>query len=101
MNTNAGRDADAARIVSVEARSVSIPLDNVTSFSTRKVSERNYTLVKVRTADGHEGIGFCYAGSRAGALVTLAVRELFKPILIGQSALRVEGLWQEMYQDSL
>lgn len=90
-----------SRIVSVEARTISIPLDNVTSFSTRKVSARDYTLVKVRTADGHEGIGFCYGGSRAGVLVTHAVRELFKPLLIGQSALRVEGLWQEMYQDSL
>lgn len=90
-----------SRITSVETRTVSIPLDNVTSFSTRKVSARDYVLVKIRTADGHEGIGFCYGGSRAGVLVAHAVRELFKPMLEGQSALRVEGLWQEMYQDSL
>jgi L-alanine-DL-glutamate epimerase-like enolase superfamily enzyme len=55
----------------------------------------------VRTADGHEGQGFCYGGSRAGVLVAHAVRELFQPMLLGQSALRTEGLWQEMYQDSL
>lgn len=90
-----------SRIVSVEARTIRIPLDQVTSFSTRNVSARDYTLVKVRTADGHEGIGFCYGGSRGGVLVTHAVRELFKPLLVGQSALRVEGLWQEMYRDSL
>ncbi|MGE4370875.1 MAG: mandelate racemase/muconate lactonizing enzyme family protein [Burkholderiaceae bacterium] len=90
-----------SRIVSVETRALSIPLDNVTSFSTRKVSARDYVLVKVRTADGHEGIGFCYGGSRAGILVAHAVRELFKPMLIGEDALRVEGLWQDMYQDSL
>ncbi len=90
-----------SRIVSVEARTVSVPLDHVTSFSTRKVSARDYVLVKIRTADGHEGIGFCYAGSRAGVLVAHAVRELFKPMLLEQDALRVEGLWQEMYQDSL
>ncbi|MGN6703806.1 MAG: mandelate racemase/muconate lactonizing enzyme family protein [Burkholderiaceae bacterium] len=95
-------DFDAnARIVSVEARSVEIPLDHATSFSTRKVLARHYTLVRVRTADGNEGIGFCYAGSRGGSLVTHAVRELFAPMLVGQNALRVEGLWQEMYQDSL
>jgi L-alanine-DL-glutamate epimerase-like enolase superfamily enzyme len=93
--------ANDSRIVSVEARTISIPLDNVTSFSTRKVSARDYTLVKIRTADGHEGIGFCYGGSRGGVMVTHAVRELFKPLLIGQSALRVEGLWNEMYQDTL
>ncbi len=90
-----------ARIVSVEARTISIPLDQPTSFSTRQVFARDYTLVRVRTADGLEGIGFCYGGSRGGVLVTHAVRELFKQTLIGQSALRVEGLWQEMYQDSL
>jgi L-alanine-DL-glutamate epimerase-like enolase superfamily enzyme len=90
-----------SRITSVETRTVSIPLDHVTSFSTRKVSARDYTLVKIRTADGHEGIGFCYGGSRGGVMVTHAVRELFASMLIGQNTLRVEGLWQEMYQDSL
>jgi L-alanine-DL-glutamate epimerase-like enolase superfamily enzyme len=90
-----------ARIVSVEARTVSIPLDHPTSFSTRQVLARDYTLVRVRTADGHQGIGFCYGGSRAGVLVTHAVRELFRDTLVGQNALRVEGLWQDMYRDSL
>jgi L-alanine-DL-glutamate epimerase-like enolase superfamily enzyme len=90
-----------ARIVSVEARTVSIPLDHPTSFSTRQVLARDYTLVRVRTADGHQGIGFCYGGSRAGVLVTHAVRELFRNTLVGQNALRVEGLWQDMYRDSL
>ncbi|MCQ6258291.1 mandelate racemase/muconate lactonizing enzyme family protein [Pseudomonas sp. Q11] len=100
-NNNVSDYANDSRIVAVEARTISIPLDNVTSFSTRKVSARDYVLVKIRTADGHQGIGFCYGGSRGGVMVTHAVRELFKPLLIGQSALRVEGLWQEMYQDSL
>lgn len=101
MNNNAGENESGARIVSVQARTVCIPLDHATSFSTRKVLARHYTLVKVRTADGIEGIDFCYAGSRGGALVALAVRELFRDQLIGQNALRVEGLWQEMYQESL
>jgi L-alanine-DL-glutamate epimerase-like enolase superfamily enzyme len=101
VNTNASDYANDSRIVSVEARSISVPLDHVTSFATRKVSSRDYTLVRVRTADGHQGIGFCYAGSRAGTLVTHAVRELFKPVLLGQSALHTEGLWQQMYQDSI
>jgi len=90
-----------SKITTVEARTVSIPLDQATSFSTRRVTARDYTVVRVRTADGHEGIGFCYGGSRAGSLVTHAVRELFAPMLVGQSALRVEGLWEEMYQDSI
>ena len=90
-----------SKITAVEARTVSIALDQATSFSTRRVTARDYSVVRARTADGHEGIGFCYGGSRAGSLVTHAVRELFAPMLVGQSALRVEGLWEEMYQDSI
>jgi L-alanine-DL-glutamate epimerase-like enolase superfamily enzyme len=92
---------DASRIVAVQARTIRIPLDKVTSFSTRQVAARDYTLVRVRTADDQEGIGFCYGGSHGGALVTFALRELFAQRLQGENALRVEGLWQEMYMDSL
>src|SRR5674476_618836 len=95
MQNKASDYTNDSRIVSVEARTVRIALDHPTSFSTRQVSARDYTLVRVRSADGLQGIGFCYGGSRGGALVTHAVRELFKSQLVGQSALRVEGLWQQ------
>ena len=101
MQNKASDYTNDSRIVSVEARTVRIALDHPTSFSTRQVSARDYTLVRVRSADGLQGIGFCYGGSRGGVLVTHAVRELFKEALVGQSTLRVEGLWQEMYQDTL
>jgi L-alanine-DL-glutamate epimerase-like enolase superfamily enzyme len=94
-------DQSAASIVAVQARTVRIPLEQQTAFSTRLVAARDYTVVRIKTADGQHGIGFCYSGSQAGALVTLAVRELFAPILKGRSALDVEGLWRDMYQDSL
>ncbi len=93
--------AEASRIVSVEARTVRVPLDTPTSFSTRHVLARDYALVRIRTADGVEGQGFCYGGSRAGELVSAAVRLLFAPALLGRSALHVEGLWAEGYQDSI
>ena len=78
-----------------------VPLDTVTSFATRTVSARDYCLVKVRSADGVEGIGFCYVGSAGGNIAKVAVEELLAKRLVGQDSLRVEGLWQEMYQDSL
>ncbi len=68
---------------------------------TRRVTAREYTLVKVRGDDGAEGIGFCYAGASAGALATEAVRALLAPLLIGEDPYRVEGLWQEMYREAL
>ncbi len=89
------------KIESVSSCAVSIPLDQVTSFATRTVSERHYLLVKVRGDDGTEGIGFCYVGSKAGALGTVAVRELLAPVLLGEDPYRIEGLWEEMYRDSI
>lgn len=90
-----------AKIQSVAVCVARIPLDHVTSFATRTVSARDYCLVKVRSGDGIEGLGFCYVGSAGGNIAKIAVEELLAPRLIGQDALRVEGLWQEMYQESL
>ena len=89
------------RIESVVARTVRVPLLNVTAFSTRTVAHRDYALVRVRGDDGVEGIGFCYGGSNAGVLVTTAARELLAPMLLGQDPFRTEGLWQAMYQEAL
>ena len=88
-------------IESIQVASVAVPLDKVTSFSTRTVSERHYCLVKVRGKDGNEGIGFCYVGSAGGDIAKLAVEQLLAPKLIGQNSHRSEGLWMEMYNESI
>ena len=89
------------KIASSSACTARIPLDHVTAFATRTVSARDYGLVKVRSNEGIEGIGFCYAGSSAGTLVQKAVEDLLAAKLIGQESTRTEGLWQEMFQESL
>ena len=90
-----------AKIDSLSFCVARVPLDSVTSFATRTVSERHYLLVRLRTDDGGRGIGFCYLGSKAGSLGAVAVRDLLGPVLLGQDPYRVEGLWQEMYRDAL
>ncbi len=90
-----------ARIESISVATARVPLDNVTAFATRTVSARDYGLVRVRSVGGAEGLGFCYAGSTAGTLVADAVEQLLAPLLIGQDSLRVEGLWQRMFQESI
>ena len=89
------------KIQSIDVCAVRVPLDKVTSFSNRTVTDRHYGLVKVRSDDGVEGIGFCYVGSAAGELFTVAVRDLLGPVLIGRDSYAVEGLWKAMYQESL
>lgn len=88
-------------IESVAVTSCEVPLDRVTSFSTRTVSSRHYGLVRVRSRDGHEGIGFCYVGSRAGGILKSAVELLLAPLLIGKESHQTEGLWQTLYQEAL
>ena len=61
------------RIESVSVCAAAVPLDRVTSFSTRTVSTRHYGLVKVRSSDGVEGIGFCYVVDPAAADLTISI----------------------------
>ncbi|HYM04797.1 MAG TPA: mandelate racemase/muconate lactonizing enzyme family protein [Stellaceae bacterium] len=89
------------RITKLRARAVAVPLEAATAFSRRSVSERHYALVEVEGDDGHKGIGFCYAGHAGGTLVTKAINGLLAKKVIGQDAHRVEGLWEEMYQEAL
>ena len=88
-------------IESVHVCVARVPLDKVTSFATRTVSARDYCLVKVRSTEGEEGIGFCYVGSSGGRIAAIAVEELLAPKLVGQDSHRVEGLWQQMYSEAL
>jgi L-alanine-DL-glutamate epimerase-like enolase superfamily enzyme len=88
------------KITSVRARAVAIPLDVATSLSSRDVRERHYGIVEVTGDDGVTGIGFCYVGSAGGRIFSEAVA-LLTPVVLAEDAHRVEGLWQEMYQEAL
>src|SRR6202046_4006119 len=93
--------AQVSKIVSVEARTVHIPLSRATAFARRQVTSRDYSLVRIRTEDGVEGIGHCYAGHSGGNVVTTAVREMLAPMLIGADSHATELLWKNMYQEVL
>src|SRR3546814_11985640 len=88
-------------IESVQVCAAVIPLDQITSFSNRTVSTRHYGLVKVRSTDGVEGIGFCYIGSGGGPIFTAAVEHQLAKVLIGKDSSGVEALWPAMYQAAL
>ncbi len=91
----------ASTIRTVQARLMRMPLAVATAFATRSVTARDYLLVKVVSADGVEGLGWTYAGSRAGEVALEAVEALFGPMLIRQNPLLVEALWERMYRESL
>ena len=89
------------QIGSISVCPVRVPLDKVTSFATRTVRAREYCLVKVHSKNGIDGIGFCYVGTAGAQIAEIAIRDLLAPVLIGQDSERVEGLWEEMYRESL
>jgi L-alanine-DL-glutamate epimerase-like enolase superfamily enzyme len=78
-----------------------VPLEAPLAQATRLAAERHYGLVEIEAEDGVAGIGFCHVGNRGGRMFVEAVHGLLAPLLIGESAHRVEGLWEKMYQDSL
>lgn len=89
------------KIASISVCTARVPLARATAFARRTVTARDYGLVKVRSTDGAEGIGFCYVGNRGGELLPVAVERLLAPVLLGQDSYGVEGLWQAMYQEAL
>lgn len=88
-------------VKSIESSLVRVPLKNVTSLSSRVVTNREYVLVRVTDTEGNAGIGFCYAGHRAGQIVQRAVIDLLAPVVLGQQSWRTAGLWSDMYQEGL
>ena len=90
------------KVTQLEACTCVVPLDSGVAFATRAVQERHFTLVRVRTDTGAEGLGFCYVGHKGGRIATLAVRDLLKDVVVvGRDAHQVEAIWDAMYRESL
>ncbi len=89
------------QIASVSVCIARVPLESPVTFATRTVQAREYCLVKVRSTEGVEGIGYCYAVNRSGRLLAVAVTDLLASVLIGRESLSVEALWRAMYQEAL
>jgi L-alanine-DL-glutamate epimerase-like enolase superfamily enzyme len=69
-------------------------------MSTRNLDRRDYLLVEIE-ADGAIGVGYSYAGTRGGGLLSLAVRDLLADVLVGANEDDIVGLWDRMYEETL
>lgn len=88
------------KITSVEAFAISIPLHVAVSDAVRRITHRDSLIVRIKTEDGLEGVGFTLGYDGSLAMVSL-VNVIYKPILEGANALHSEGLWAEMYRQSI
>src|SRR4029079_922186 len=84
-------------IAAVEAAHYRIPLPAVLSDSTHgEIAHFELVTARLRDADGAEGVGYTYTvGAGAGAI--RALLEELAPLLVGQDAEGIEGLWQRMW----
>ncbi len=90
-----------SKIVAVSCCLARVPLERPTAFAKRTVLARDYLLVKVRSDDGVEGIGFCYIGNTGGRIGIAAVEDLLARPLLGRDPLLVEMIWKDLYQEAL
>jgi L-alanine-DL-glutamate epimerase-like enolase superfamily enzyme len=58
-------------------------------------------LVRVRSEDGAEGIGYTYAGTSGGLWLQAGLDELIAPLLVGRDARAAEENWERVYNDLL
>ena len=87
-----------AKIVSVEPGFYRIPLPVVLTDSMHgemKAFELN--TVRVRDADGAEGIGYTYTVGRNGAAIDAILTRELPEIVMGADADRIETLWQKVW----
>jgi L-alanine-DL-glutamate epimerase-like enolase superfamily enzyme len=93
--------ADELRIAEISAATLRIPLKNTSATSTREIRHREWVLVRVRSEDGAEGIGYTYAGTSGGLWLQAGLDELIAPLLVGRDARAAEENWERVYNDLL
>ena len=89
------------KVTSLESCTCVVPLESGVAIASRGIRERHYTLVRVRTDTGAEGIGFCYGGHKAGHVVTLVVRDLLRDVVLGTDPQEAQAIWDSMYREAL
>src|SRR3982751_1747297 len=87
-------------ITEIEAFAISIPLRAAVSDAVRQITHRDHLIVRLRTDDGLEGVGFSLGYDGSLAMVSL-VDTIYRPILQNANAFHSEHLWSEMYRQSI
>jgi L-alanine-DL-glutamate epimerase-like enolase superfamily enzyme len=85
-------------IAAVEAEHYLIPLPEVLSDSTHgDIPNFELVTVRLRDAEGAEGVGYSYTVAAGGAAVRALVERYAAPLLVGADAERIEALWQKLW----
>ena len=87
-----------AKLVAVEPGYSLIPLPQVLTDSMHG-EMRGFELntVRVRDADGAEGVGYTFTVGRNGAAIDATLRREFPEIVVGEDADAIERLWRKVW----
>ncbi len=87
-----------ALITEVEGGFYRVPLPTVLSDSTHgTMSDFELLTVRLRDADGAEGVGYSYTVGRNGAAIHAILTHDIPDLVTGQDADRIEALWQRIW----
>jgi L-alanine-DL-glutamate epimerase-like enolase superfamily enzyme len=87
-----------ASIVSLEAGYYRVPLEVPLSDSTHgDMLAFELNTVRLRDADGADGVGYTYTCGRNGAAIDAILRRDVPEQLVGEEADRIERLWQKLW----
>lgn len=86
------------RLVALEAGYFRVPLEAALSDSTHgEMLAFELNTVRLRDAEGAEGVGYTYTCGRNGAAIDAILRRDVPEQLVGQEADRIELLWQKLW----
>jgi L-alanine-DL-glutamate epimerase-like enolase superfamily enzyme len=85
-------------LASIQAGHYRIPLPLALSDATHgEITHFELVTVRLRTADGVEGVGYTYTVGAGGAAIHALIERDLAPVLHGQDATRIEQLWDRMW----
>src|SRR5262245_33751393 len=89
------------RIESIEAHAVLVPLTTPAAVSTRRITGREYVIVRAVEEGGTNGVGYTYAGDSGGLWLQAGIEQLLAPRLRGRSVFAIEESWDWVFRDLL
>jgi len=86
------------KIAALESGLYRIQLPVALSDSTHgTITHFELITVRLRDADGAEGVGYTYTVGAGGAAVLALIEQGLRPVLLGADAENIEALWQKMW----
>lgn len=70
------------RIDSIEVFEARVPLPQTLSVGSARITHRSYSVVRITTADGITGVGYCYS---RGLPITKIIDDVMTPVIIGKT----------------